>query len=316
MRTRARVHRAWRIAHGSASEFPVGPRRLPKGTRSAFIASARDGSLGAWTIRRDPPPMEFLSKLLAPAVLVAGALAALFAATLRSRHRPGIVLAGGALLAYLVLATPLGSSLLVAPLEDHVTPARDCDPLRPDAIVVVLAGGMGGEAARGLDTTRLSAASLRRTLAAARLAHEAPGLAFVLSGGIAVAPGRAAAGDVRESDLMRALMVELGVQPERLVLERESRNTWENATGSAKLLARGPWQGRRTYLVTSALHMPRAAATFRKAGIDVCPLPADRRAEPLVYPLALTPQPGALENSFAALHEIVGLLGYAFAGRL
>jgi uncharacterized SAM-binding protein YcdF (DUF218 family) len=260
--------------------------------------------------------MDFLPKLLAPAVLAAVALAALFAVTLRSRHRPSIVLAGAALLAYLVLATPLGSNLMVAPLEDYATRARDCDPLRPDAVVVVLAGGIGGEAKRGLDTTRLSAASLRRTMAAARLANRAPGLTFVLSGGLAIARDGAKGGDVRESDLMRALMMELGVQPERITLERESRNTWENATGTAKLLARESSRGQRAYLVTSAVHMPRAAATFRKAGVDVCPISVDRRVEPLAFPLALTPQPGALANSFAALHEIVGLVGYLVAGRL
>ena len=260
--------------------------------------------------------MELLSKLLAPAVLAAAVLAALLALTLRSRRKPAAVLAGTVLLAYLGLATPAGSNLLVAPLENHATRARDCDPLRPDAVIVVLAGGMGGEAARGMDTTRLSASSLRRTMAAARLANRVPGLTFILSGGLAIAPGDGASVDVREADLMRALMVELGVDAARIALERDSRNTWENATGSARLLAREPLRGRSAYLITSAVHMPRAAATFRKAGVDACPISVDRRVEPVAHPLAFVPQPGALANSFAALHEIVGLLGYFVAGRL
>ena len=56
-------------------------------------------------------------------------------------------------------------------------------------------------------------------------------------------------------------------------METGSINTRENALDSYGLLA--PRGIRRIILVTSALHMPRAAVAFRKAGFDVIPAPAD-----------------------------------------
>jgi uncharacterized SAM-binding protein YcdF (DUF218 family) len=64
------------------------------------------------------------------------------------------------------------------------------------------------------------------------------------------------------------------------------------------------------------MHLPRAVATFRKAGIETCPIATDRRAEALEWQSAAIPNAQALLNSFTALHEVIGLLAYRVAGRL
>ena len=59
------------------------------------------------------------------------------------------------------------------------------------------------------------------------------------------------------------------------MLERQSRNTYENAVFSKAMIA--PKPGERWLLVTSAYHMPRSVGLFRKAGFPVEPYPVDWR---------------------------------------
>ena len=58
-----------------------------------------------------------------------------------------------------------------------------------------------------------------------------------------------------------------------IIAESASRNTYENAVLTKALLAERGLQ--RVLLVTSALHMPRALATFKTAGIDAVPAATD-----------------------------------------
>ena len=72
-----------------------------------------------------------------------------------------------------------------------------------------------------------------------------------------------------ESELIGAMLRELGVPAEAILLDETSRNTFENA-----LQSRAIWSAegfRSGYLVTSAAHMPRALAVFRRAGLPVQP---------------------------------------------
>ncbi|MBK7660773.1 MAG: YdcF family protein [Betaproteobacteria bacterium] len=251
--------------------------------------------------------MELLARLVELPALFAAGLVALAILARKARSRPVLAMAVALLFAWLGVATPYGASLWVGMLEDRVVAPKACEPMPPGALVIVLAGGVA-EGTGASDPTRLSAASLRRVLAAAQVAKRSPESPLVLSGG--------AGESVREADLMRALLIDLGVSPGRLAIERESRNTFENATAVARIVAERGWRSRPAYLLTSAMHLPRAAAVFRKAGIDTCPLAADRRLEPLDPRIAWIPSGPALLNAFQAFHEFIGLLAYAVTGRL
>ncbi|MFN3630576.1 MAG: YdcF family protein, partial [Casimicrobiaceae bacterium] len=76
-----------------------------------------------------------------------------------------------------------------------------------------------------------------------------------------------------EADVAAEYFARMGVDMTRVVLERESRNTFENARNAALLPGVDPKQ--KWLLVTSAWHMPRAMATFRKAGWNVTAYPVD-----------------------------------------
>ena len=105
-----------------------------------------------------------------------------------------------------------------------------------------------------------------------------------------------------------------GVPPNSIIVESNSRNTHENAINTAAI-----WRERHFrsgLLVTSATHMPRALASFRKAGLDVTPWPADFRA--FGYPpgsvFDFLPDAAALEMTTTAIKEWLGLAVYRLRG--
>ncbi|MDB5986289.1 MAG: uncharacterized protein JWR16_1342 [Nevskia sp.] len=110
----------------------------------------------------------------------------------------------------------------------------------------------------------------------------------------------------READFAGTLFESLGVDRSRLLLERESRNTWENALLSKKLA--DPKPGENWLLITSAWHMPRSIGCFRAAGWNVVAHPVDYVAAESQW-LALDPET-TLYNVSAGLKEWIGLLAY------
>ena len=109
-----------------------------------------------------------------------------------------------------------------------------------------------------------------RVVEAAALARHYPKARIIFSGGSAnLTDGP------READYAAAIFERLGVAKDRLIMERRSRNTMENAEFSKELAA--PKNGERWLLVTSAFHMPRSIGIFRKVGFAVEPYPVDWR---------------------------------------
>jgi uncharacterized SAM-binding protein YcdF (DUF218 family) len=117
-----------------------------------------------------------------------------------------------------------------------------------------------------------------------------------------------------ESAGMTGLLAEWGVPPGAIKAEGGSINTRENALITFQSLA--PRGVRRIILVTSAMHMPRAAGAFRKAGFEVIAAPADFRTgwgEPNAISRWL-PSAHNLVESQAAMHEWLGVLVYRLRG--
>ena len=145
-----------------------------------------------------------------------------------------------------------------------------------------------------------------RLYEAARLAKLYPqARLFDVGGPSPPAPGRA------EADEAADVLVALGVARERIEIERQSRNTFENAA-NAWALAK-PQAGQIFALVTSAFHMPRAVGCFRAAGFHVIADPVDYRWQSdngLGFDVV-----GGLETLDLAVHEYFGLASYFALGR-
>ena len=119
---------------------------------------------------------------------------------------------------------------------------------------------------------------------------------------------------VVQDERARELFVSMGVVPQRILLEKHSSNTFENAKFS-KLLVQ-PKSGQTWLLITSAYHMPRAVSSFRKIGFPVLPWPVDYRTTPSqsFTSIFYTPSDG-LRLLDLAVKEYVGMFGYLITGR-
>lgn len=202
--------------------------------------------------------------------------------------------------------SPLGN-LLLYPLESRF-PAWDSARGAPDGIIV-LGGSVDTDlsAAHGMPVVSHAA---DRFFGAAELARRYPNARIAFTGGSANLVSTAA----READYSAPILESIGIAKERLILERESRNTWENAIFTKQLVA--PKPGERWLLVTSAFHMPRAMGIFRKAGFDVEAYPVDWRMGGRDELFAFT-RNGAdgLGKTDVAVREWIGLLTYRVMGR-
>jgi uncharacterized SAM-binding protein YcdF (DUF218 family) len=212
---------------------------------------------------------------------------------------PWLAGAAGAVL-YLFSLEPVANELT------RVAEAGVRSTMRPGVVydaAIVLGGGIDPAASKGSGETELNPAGDRIVA----------GLVLLQSGrvrNVLLSAGGPEPTEPVEADWGAVLYRRLGVPGDRIFLERESRNTRENAEQSARIVRERGWKS--LVLVTSAMHMPRAAATFRKAGLDLDLLPVDRRYGPKDG--SWLPRVESLERSSGALRELAGRLVYRAAG--
>ncbi len=202
---------------------------------------------------------------------------------------------------------PLGAYATLA-LENRF-PANPPLPADVDGIIVL--GGPVDPVATLARNQPAVGGSFDRVLVFADLADRYPEAKLVYTGGRHLAetgPGEAA--------VMPAILRRLNVDPSRVILESDSRNTYQNAVYSHSLAA--PGDDEAWVLVTSASHMPRAMGTFRQAGwpASLIAYPTDFQflpdAKPAWFQFRLG---GGLGQLGRAMHEAVGLTAYYLTGR-
>lgn len=233
----------------------------------------------------------------------------LLGAVLRASRWPRtgqrLVLGGVAALMFLGL-TPAPIWLLM-PLETRFPQYRDDGA--PVAGVVILGGSFETEPTDHYGQMALNDAG-ERVLAIATLAHRYPNARIVYSGG----GSGFVAGRTPEATLVERTAQDMGVAPGRVIYERRSLNTYENAIFSKELVQ--PKPGERWLLVTSAFHMPRSIGVFRKAGWDVVAYPVDyRTGGPEDADRFFASISQGLMRSDTAIKEYVGLVAYRLAGK-
>lgn len=138
----------------------------------------------------------------------------------------------------------------------------------PQAPVIVVLGGGTAPVEYPRQIIEINSAG-DRMVYAAWLYHQGLAPNILLTGGALDWSQRGST----PAEEMAALMVLLGVPEEALWVEAGSRNTYENAVFSARLLAEKGIV--RILLVTSAGHMYRAVRLFEAQGLEVIPLPTD-----------------------------------------
>ncbi len=227
-------------------------------------------------------------------------------ALLRSARRPALgrrlVLLAAVLL--FLFSNRFVSLHLLGPLEARYpaipeASARSAVPAQVEGCAYVVVLGSANSDVPGIPaTSRLSTSGLGRLVEAIRILNLLPSARLIVSG-----PGRP--GHPSHAAILALAAESLGVSPGRITLIEDARDTEDESRAVAGIVA-----GKRTALVTSAWHMPRAAALFGRAGVTFVPCPSDFGAGTSLS----SAWQGAyfdsesLERSTLAVHEWIGLL--------
>jgi uncharacterized SAM-binding protein YcdF (DUF218 family) len=231
-------------------------------------------------------------------------IASCFAVWMRQGHR----FARGTLFLVLVLyygftTRPLTHALL-EPLETYHRPPVSM-PVQQDAIVIFIG------------SPKVQPYTVRPTIVGTRDASLLLcGLAYIHAGSApkVVLTGRVS-GEVNHTTAGAVVLQEwaalLGYPRESLIIEHQTEATHDRAQAVKQLLGRES----RILLLDSAMHLPRSAAAFQKAGFTVTPIPCDYEMSTDSWNLSdFVPQGKHLRGSSAAVHEYLGLLTYRLRG--
>ncbi len=235
--------------------------------------------------------MFFLKKLIAYFILPPGVLIVAFVVLgfLAKRRLARFLAFSFALFIYLLSVEPI-KDVLYKPLEEAYTV-----PLKPEGEVIVILGG------GAYNTGILKEDSTKRLLTGFVL-HKQTGLPIILSGGASV-------GALPEAEIMKNLLLTLGVDKGRIYTDVNSKDTKENAQEVKKLCQR--LACKKVVLVSSAYHMKRAVISFKRVGLEVSPYPTDFKRDLRYNLYSFLPKMGVLADSYKALREYLGMLWYS-----
>jgi len=181
--------------------------------------------------------------------------------------------------------TPVSNYLLL-PLEKNYSYLLKQEMAEADKIVLLL-GGKEADVLRGSEVLRI--------------AHiRGDDMKIVISGTDPLLPTS------KEALGVKRFFVNRGLKEENIVIEDQSRTTWENVRNVKKIVGEKPF-----FLVTSAYHMERARREFEKLGANPIPAPTDFKREIGPYTIIdYFPNPRDLRNSNLAVHEYFGIVFY------
>lgn len=119
----------------------------------------------------------------------------------------------------------------------------------------------------------------------------------------------------KESIILKNFLILLGIPESDIVIESQSKNTYENAIESARIL--NPKESQNTYLlITSAYHMRRAAGCFSKQGFVFDTYVTDRYSGKRKFTLdqLFVPKAEVLQGWTLLIHEVTGYVIYGLVG--
>jgi len=252
-------------------------------------------------------PSKLLPLLVLPiGIVIELSLVALLFLLLGKRKAAAAFLIS-ALLVLWVASMPIVATTLYGELEKDFPPVA-LEDIPVSKCIVVLGGVVGPVHYPRVDVELNEA--IDRVYKAAQLYRAGKGRVLIVTGGnLPWAPS-----EKPEAELVRALLVEWGVPAAAIVLDGASRNTRENAVNSRVLLEN---LGCDTpLLVTSAAHMARSVAAFKKVGVEVFAVSADVRVirDSGVTVFDFLPDAGALLMTTDAVREWLGRRVYEFRG--
>ena len=234
----------------------------------------------------------------------------------RRRSRSGRrLLIWGGLLFLVFLFSPLAEYLILS-LERPYAPMLS-PPAEPGINRIVVLAGYAEEYPGFPITSNVSGETLCRMSEGLRLYRLLPGSSLILSGSVV------RKGDKPVAVLMADFLQQMGVPARDLIVEANSRNTFENLYEVKKLVGSNPF-----ILVTSACDLRRAMAVARRLRMAPVPAPACIRAlqhhpkdagfreRAAVFFRRFIPSLDNFSKLQWAYHEYIGYIWYMLLGRI
>ena len=251
------------------------------------------------------PTFHFPGGLLYPPNLCLILLLIAVILVLARRRKLAIMLSLSGIFWVMIWSLPVTTLWLGGALESRY-PFRLPETLPQADAIVVLGGNVQNNRANWFEPyNRATSVNRIDRTAALYFAKKAP--LILVSGG-------ALEGPVSDAQGMARVLKQMGIPDRSILLEHDSRNTYENAALTHETLQKHGI--RHVLLVTSALHMPRAMAAFDKqnikataAGLSAQIYPPPDRALNIWMP-----DTRSLEASRSILKEYVGLFVYWLRG--
>jgi uncharacterized SAM-binding protein YcdF (DUF218 family) len=173
--------------------------------------------------------------------------------------------------------------------------------------VVVLLGGVVDERVMAETGQPAYNDNVERVIVTHRLLADGRARVAIVSGA-ATDPSLAELGEAR---VLARQIADWGVDPTRVILEEDARNTHENALYTRRIAAERGFE--KVLIVTSAFHMRRAAECFAAVGMKVDTLSVDYRASSRSS-FSFLPRAHYLSESSTVLREMAGLYIYRWRG--
>ncbi len=135
---------------------------------------------------------------------------------------------------------------------------------------------------------------------------------ILISGG----SGKLMDADEPEANKFQKVMVLMGVPEEDILLENETRNTYESAGKVKPMLDSLHFKPEDCLLITSAFHMRRSLACYRKAGLTIDSFSTDFYAHPRTFfpDTFLIPRIESMVIWSKLIKEWLGFAAYKIAG--
>ncbi|MDM8523168.1 envelope biogenesis factor ElyC [Desulfococcaceae bacterium HSG8] len=230
---------------------------------------------------------KIISLFIYPMPLCFGiSFAGLYLLWFTKKQRLGKILISTGICALFLMSSGPVSYFILRPLE------KKCPPCRVESsvkFIVVLGGGHVFNPKLPV-SSQLNPYSLARLLEGIRLHRKNPQTRLIVTGrGCSV--------------LMADVARSVGVK--NIIIDSGSKDTKDEAKNVKRIVRDAPF-----VLITSAAHMPRAVALFRKQGMNPCPYPSGHliRGDQWLGADLLYPNSDALYKTERAIHEYLGLI--------
>jgi len=195
--------------------------------------------------------------------------------------------------------------ILLRSLENKYPPLINLQKVDDVKWVVVLGGGHTSDPELPV-TDQISKSSLSRLVEGIRIHRNLPVSKLILSGGGGFDP-------VPNARIMADVASVLGVNETDMILEPDSKDTKDEAVLIQKIVG-----NEKLILVTSASHMPRSMALFKKRGMQPIPAPTDHtiKRRQRISPGVFFPASGNIRNAERVFYEYLGLAWAKLRGQI